>query len=301
VDDDGIARQQLLVQMAAALELLPHDGLRLEYCDIEFEAFANVQDVRYLPPRLDRSAAVGRSGLSSNDLIHMTSGADLQFINAVTAVGGSLGGWDHRPHDSVPTASRPMAMSASKPMAAPVDEPVSLPVVTLVPTGGKKMGLSESPASSFTKPVVEATNDDDTRLSAMTGGCSGDWNGGKGGRRGGKGSDSNRSNRIFVGKVDYQTTQGESILLWHTRDPLTPPDVTDGLADYFAQFGHVVDAYIPKERDTRHSRGFGFVTFDNRDAVQRVVAFTGAHTIDGRQVESVSRLLFLLLFLFHTM
>ncbi|KAF8430324.1 hypothetical protein EV426DRAFT_13802 [Tirmania nivea] len=37
------------------------------------------------------------------------------------------------------------------------------------------------------------------------------------------------------------------------------------LKDAFAEFGTVVEAIVVKDRDTGRSRGFGFVTFSNKD------------------------------------
>jgi len=48
--------------------------------------------------------------------------------------------------------------------------------------------------------------------------------------------------------------------------------VTEGdLKDHFSQYGRVVDAIIQKDRSSGESRGFGFVTFDSGDAVEKVI------------------------------
>ena len=193
--DGGITRQQLLAQMAAALELSNHEGLRLEYWDIEFEEFANVQDVSRLPPkckaRLCLSAAVGatstltsspagteatpsRNGPPSDGLIHMATGVDLAFMNAVAAVGG-FGGLGQSPRSVTALPVPPLSSSAplaSIPMATAV-EPASLPAAALVPQGGTKglrESLRESPTSSCAGPAAEAAKAakvDYTRLSVM--------------------------------------------------------------------------------------------------------------------------------------
>lgn len=40
--------------------------------------------------------------------------------------------------------------------------------------------------------------------------------------------------------------------------------------DYFSQFGHIIDAQLMIDKDTGRSRGFGFVTYDSPDAVDKV-------------------------------
>ncbi|ODV96258.1 hypothetical protein PACTADRAFT_16401 [Pachysolen tannophilus NRRL Y-2460] len=40
--------------------------------------------------------------------------------------------------------------------------------------------------------------------------------------------------------------------------------------DYFSQFGNIIDAQLMIDKDTGRSRGFGFVTYDSPDAVDKV-------------------------------
>lgn len=40
--------------------------------------------------------------------------------------------------------------------------------------------------------------------------------------------------------------------------------------DFFAQFGRIIDAQLMIDKDTGRSRGFGFITFDSPEAVDRV-------------------------------
>mmetsp|Transcript_34013 Transcript_34013/g.84086 ORF Transcript_34013/g.84086 Transcript_34013/m.84086 type:complete len:444 (+) Transcript_34013:352-1683(+) len=70
--------------------------------------------------------------------------------------------------------------------------------------------------------------------------------------------------KLFVGRLSYSTS-------------------ADDLRRYFAKFGEVTDAYIPKEPTTGRSRGFGFLTFSSPEAVQAVFG-AAPHTIDGRQI-----------------
>ena len=60
------------------------------------------------------------------------------------------------------------------------------------------------------------------------------------GRGGGRDSESYR--KVFVGGLSYQTDD-------------------EGLKAHFSQFGTLVDSIVMKFRDTRRSRGFGFVTY----------------------------------------
>lgn len=70
--------------------------------------------------------------------------------------------------------------------------------------------------------------------------------------------------KLFVGGVSWETTQ-------------------DGLKNYFAQFGEVVEAVIMRDKVTGRSRGFGFVSFSSDEAAEQVINAT--HTLDGRNIE----------------
>ncbi|KAH6821114.1 RNA-binding family protein [Perilla frutescens var. hirtella] len=59
----------------------------------------------------------------------------------------------------------------------------------------------------------------------------------------------------------------------------------DDLNEYFSTYGNVVGHQIMLDRETGRSRGFGFVTFDNEDAVERVLSDGRMHEIGGKQVE----------------
>lgn len=45
----------------------------------------------------------------------------------------------------------------------------------------------------------------------------------------------------------------------------------DHLREYFSQFGSVASVDITKDRNTGQRRGFGFVTFDDYDPVDKVI------------------------------
>lgn len=62
-------------------------------------------------------------------------------------------------------------------------------------------------------------------------------------------------------------------------------DVTnEDLSDYFSQFGTVTDAQIVIAKDTNTSRGFAFVTFDDTDAVDKVI-LARPHTIKDSKAD----------------
>ena len=45
----------------------------------------------------------------------------------------------------------------------------------------------------------------------------------------------------------------------------------DDLKVYFNNYGTVVEAVVMKEKETNKSRGFGFVTFDDYDPVDKII------------------------------
>lgn len=75
----------------------------------------------------------------------------------------------------------------------------------------------------------------------------------------------NNENKMFVGGLSWDT-------------------VTEGLKDYFKQFGDVQDCTIKKDSKTNKSRGFGFVLFANKESVEKVLS-TCEHLLDGRKID----------------
>jgi RNA recognition motif-containing protein len=71
--------------------------------------------------------------------------------------------------------------------------------------------------------------------------------------------------RLFVGGLS-----------WDTSD--------DGLRAAFEEFGGVVEAKVITDRDTGRSRGFGFVTMENRDAAEKAKEAMDGATLDGRSI-----------------
>ena len=68
-----------------------------------------------------------------------------------------------------------------------------------------------------------------------------------GGKSGGR-DNSESYRKVFVGGLSYQTDD-------------------EGLKAHFSQFGTLVDSIVMKFRDTRRSRGFGFVTYSSEEEV----------------------------------
>ncbi|TVU44824.1 hypothetical protein EJB05_04284 [Eragrostis curvula] len=65
------------------------------------------------------------------------------------------------------------------------------------------------------------------------------------------------------------------------RDNITKDD----LSAYFGKFGTINDAVVMYERMTRRPRGFGFVTFDSQEAVNKVLE-NRFHDLNGTKVET---------------
>merc|ERR1711862_16614 len=68
-------------------------------------------------------------------------------------------------------------------------------------------------------------------------------------------------------------------------------DVTnDDLNNYFSQFGTIIEASVVMSKETNESRGFAFVTFDDTDAVDKVILARphqiNEHNIDVRKALS---------------
>ena len=66
-------------------------------------------------------------------------------------------------------------------------------------------------------------------------------------------------------------------LSWNTDE--------NGLANHFSQIGEVEDTVIVKDRETKRSRGFGFVTFANAEDAARAVKELDNSDLDGRTIK----------------
>ncbi|KAI8475642.1 MAG: hypothetical protein J3K34DRAFT_517260 [Monoraphidium minutum] len=72
------------------------------------------------------------------------------------------------------------------------------------------------------------------------------------------------STKMYVGNLSWSTTP-------------------DDLSQLFGQYGEVTDAFIPNDRETGRSRGFGFVTM-NADAAQAAMTNLNNFEFQGRTI-----------------
>ncbi|KAJ8749109.1 hypothetical protein K2173_013716 [Erythroxylum novogranatense] len=74
-----------------------------------------------------------------------------------------------------------------------------------------------------------------------------------------------KTRKIFVGGLPSSLTEEE-------------------FCQYFENYGHVTDVVVMYDQQTHRPRGFGFITFDTEDAVERVLYKT-FHELQGKSVE----------------
>ena len=65
-------------------------------------------------------------------------------------------------------------------------------------------------------------------------------------------------------------------LAWATTD--------QALLNAFTQYGEIVEAKVITDRETGRSRGFGFVTFADKDVAATAVAEMDGADLDGRAI-----------------
>jgi len=82
------------------------------------------------------------------------------------------------------------------------------------------------------------------------------------------GDDDERARKLFVGGLDYDTTDHK-------------------LQEHFGQWGDLTDFVVMKFPDTRRSRGFGFITFSSKDMLEDCMR-ASPHNLDGKTVELTS-------------
>ena len=58
----------------------------------------------------------------------------------------------------------------------------------------------------------------------------------------------------------------------------------DGLRDAFERFGELDDVRLITDRETGRSRGFGFVTFRNREDAMNAISELDNTELDGRTI-----------------
>lgn len=75
-----------------------------------------------------------------------------------------------------------------------------------------------------------------------------------------------RTKKIFIGGIPISLSE-------------------DDLREYFSAYGKIIEHQIMLDRNTGRSRGFGFVTFETEDAVERIFSDGRMHELDGKRVE----------------
>lgn len=73
------------------------------------------------------------------------------------------------------------------------------------------------------------------------------------------------NNKLYVGNLSYQTTEQD-------------------LRDLFSQAGELQDVMLIVERETRRSKGFGFVEFVTEADAQKAIEMFNDHEIGGRRL-----------------
>ena len=71
--------------------------------------------------------------------------------------------------------------------------------------------------------------------------------------------------RLFIGGLSWDTTE-------------------QALRAAFAEFGEVVDAAVVLDRATGQSRGFGFITMENRKVAAKAIETLNETDLDGRNI-----------------
>ena len=59
----------------------------------------------------------------------------------------------------------------------------------------------------------------------------------------------------------------------------------NALRSAFEQFGEIEDVRVITDRDTGRSRGFGFITFQNREDAQNAIKEKDGTELDGRTIK----------------
>jgi len=78
-------------------------------------------------------------------------------------------------------------------------------------------------------------------------------------------SNDDYSMKVFVGSIDFNVTEKE-------------------IEDAFKPYGEVTNTIILRDRETNKSRGFGFVTFKNKESVKNAIDGMNQKAIRGRPI-----------------
>ncbi|KAK7292465.1 hypothetical protein RIF29_08246 [Crotalaria pallida] len=90
----------------------------------------------------------------------------------------------------------------------------------------------------------------------------------------------NRSNSSTHGSPDPTPARTKKIFVGGLPSTVTESD----FKNYFDQFGTITDVVVMYDHNTQRPRGFGFITFDSKEAVEKVLHKT-FHELNGKMVE----------------
>ncbi|OIV91849.1 hypothetical protein TanjilG_17841 [Lupinus angustifolius] len=90
----------------------------------------------------------------------------------------------------------------------------------------------------------------------------------------------NRSNSSSHGSPGPTPTRTKKIFVGGLASTVTESD----FKSYFDQFGTITDVVVMYDHNTQRPRGFGFITFDSEDGVEKVLYKT-FHELHGKMVE----------------
>jgi len=99
--------------------------------------------------------------------------------------------------------------------------------------------------------------------------------------------DGPKTRKIFIGGLPPSLTEGRCLLKMkylYILLILRRYKLSDELKDHFSSYGKVVEHQIMLDHSTGRSRGFGFVTFESEDAVERVISEGRMRDLGGKQV-----------------
>jgi RNA recognition motif-containing protein len=87
-----------------------------------------------------------------------------------------------------------------------------------------------------------------------------------------------QSRKVFLGGLAQTVTEGK--LLYNKISIFI-----DNLNSYFSKFGGLEQCIIMREKNTKKSRGFGFIVFENKSSVDKLISCKSKHVINGKSVE----------------
>jgi len=59
----------------------------------------------------------------------------------------------------------------------------------------------------------------------------------------------------------------------------------NSLKELFSQYGEVTEAVVIQDRDSRRSKGFGFVTFTDEESAKKAIEAMNGKEVDGREIK----------------